>query len=524
MDPLSSLTLLEVAHKIKETIEKVGQNRTKLRQLASDVVCGIADIQEFCDAHREVHDVARARELRDALDSLTREFHSVLRRCERLSSQRGNTRFAKARASVSAWLNRDEIENDIIRLKEHVQACHIRFISFSSARTEQNVLLLLYEHRARTRQIDELIPDLLMDDEVSRPPHVLAIDRAANSDVMNLYLRHQLADLLPMVAQFLGTRTHWHEVPDQQHSILFDSFSDEDLSPSTIFRDTLFQVLHFCHLLRQPTPKTAQDVASALLDTALSLQFLGHTSDALSMATTSADLYGRLVEQNSAIEFSYHLANALNVMSKLASQFGNLDASLKASGEGMAVWTYLFGNSGMHRYAADVGFSILSHCHSLSEAGDHAQALEYCESAVALARQFANPSGERVRWDFSENYPSTFYSGSGGYRSLETAILESFYLGSLAIVHSHSASYEHAWIAGVQAIKCFQSILDSYPQADKHVGCGIFIDLLREDVVAASAPITRSPSRHRIAPRRSPSDQQDKQENRHPHHHPPSMA
>ncbi|KAL0960040.1 hypothetical protein HGRIS_011688 [Hohenbuehelia grisea] len=501
MDPLgASITLLEVAAKVKETIEKVGQNRARLRQLAADVESGIADIHRFCGAHRMAQDVSGARELHDALNSVSRELHYVLRRCEKISAQHGRTRFSKVRANVSAWLNRDEIENDIIRLKEQVQTCHLRFISFSSARTEHNVLLLLYEHRARARQIDGLVPGLLLSDEASNLPQLMSINMAEPGDVMYQYLRQQLTNFLPMVSEFVSTRTHWYEIPDEWHSTDFSlssSIYEDPRSPSTHFRDALLELLQTSRTLSDGTPTTVQYVASALFRLAGSLDELGQLSDALSAMTKAAELYGRLVEDNSAFEFSCHLGHSLKIMSTMTDDLDDEDTSLQLSEESIAVWTQILGTTGMERYSGDIAAAMLLHSYSLSCVGRAAQALEYCEMATNMARQLPNSSdgGLMVRWDWQGNAPVAFASGTAGYRSVDAAVIESFALFTLAMIRGELASYAEAWATGMQAIKCFETILDTYPESRWLMDCSSIVTNLREEAVAW-VPMIRSPSQH----------------------------
>ncbi|KAL0952476.1 hypothetical protein HGRIS_006740 [Hohenbuehelia grisea] len=519
MDPLSaSISLVEVAHKIKETIDKVSENRTRLRQLAADVVKGIVDIQEFCETHRRVQDVSGARELQDALDSVSRELHYVLRRCEKVYARYGGSRFGKARANFSAWFNRDEIVTDIVRLKEQVQSCHLRFISFSSARTEQNVLLLLYEHRARARQIDSLIPGLLTGNEASTSTHLFApIDMAEPGDVMYQYFQQRLSTVLPLVAEFNRTRTHWYEVPDKWHDCEFAPvIYHEQQSPTTIFGNALFRVLEASQLLNNSAQSTVQGIASVLYQLALSLDRLGDTSNALFAIRGAAELYGRLVEDNYTAEFLYHLAHALDLLSTYIED--DQEASLRASEEAMAVWTHLSGTVGMQHYAVHIVPSMLGYGARLGNAGRAAEALDCYQNAFLVAQQIPNSSGTypMIRWDQLDqlgDLPSGLSSSgrSESYRSFEAALTESLTLLVVASTHGQLASYSEARTMGMRALKGFELILDADSQSEWSVVGTEYVSIIRQEATSWMS-ISRMPSQQQARTRRRrPSVEQARQ-------------
>ncbi|KAL0959736.1 hypothetical protein HGRIS_011427 [Hohenbuehelia grisea] len=177
MDPISitafAIGLVDIASKVKDSIDKVAQNHTRLSQLADDVLRGMTDIKDFCDAHDKTQALAGATELRGALNAVATELNRAYKRCKIPELRATRTPFAKVLSKLSAWLNRAEIEADISRLREEVQTCHLRFISFSSARNERNILLVLHDQRVMMRQVDRLFQQMLLENrptEMNPPP------------------------------------------------------------------------------------------------------------------------------------------------------------------------------------------------------------------------------------------------------------------------------------------------------------------------------------------------------------------
>lgn len=53
---------------------------------------------------------------------------SVYQSCTTLTPARAEGRVAKIRAKVRAYRRRDEIEDEIVRLKDHINLCYTKFI------------------------------------------------------------------------------------------------------------------------------------------------------------------------------------------------------------------------------------------------------------------------------------------------------------------------------------------------------------------------------------------------------------
>ncbi|KDQ27040.1 hypothetical protein PLEOSDRAFT_1089956 [Pleurotus ostreatus PC15] len=73
MDPLSIttavLTLVDVALKIKDSVERVGKNRKQLLHLSEDILQTLYDLQDLCSARE--HALRGAPELHQSLNRLS---------------------------------------------------------------------------------------------------------------------------------------------------------------------------------------------------------------------------------------------------------------------------------------------------------------------------------------------------------------------------------------------------------------------------------------------------------------------
>jgi hypothetical protein len=61
------------------------------------------------------------------IDDTDSEMGQVLEHCLRSFPEPTGGRIATAKAHFKAWRKQSDIEADIVRLKERVQACHFRF-------------------------------------------------------------------------------------------------------------------------------------------------------------------------------------------------------------------------------------------------------------------------------------------------------------------------------------------------------------------------------------------------------------
>ncbi|KAJ7502533.1 hypothetical protein B0H11DRAFT_641918 [Mycena galericulata] len=152
MDPITATTtlitlatfikdLIEVGQSIKESIEKVSENRRQIRELTNDVLRSLADLANITRGNEDAY---QAPALLGALGDLKADMLHVLQTCRKISPAERSPGFRSFGSQFKVWMKRNEVEAKIRRLKEHVINCYIKFTAFSTARNEQ-----------RTARIDE---------------------------------------------------------------------------------------------------------------------------------------------------------------------------------------------------------------------------------------------------------------------------------------------------------------------------------------------------------------------------------
>ncbi|KAJ7696144.1 hypothetical protein B0H16DRAFT_843515 [Mycena metata] len=146
MDPITATTtiitlatfikdLIEVGQSIKHSIEKVRENRRRIRELATDVLRTLADLADLIRGEEDTFTAAPA--LLSALGNLKGEMIHVLSVCRKISPVERNVGFRAVGSRIKIWMKRDDLEEKIGRLKEHVNKCYLQFTAFSAARIEQ---------------------------------------------------------------------------------------------------------------------------------------------------------------------------------------------------------------------------------------------------------------------------------------------------------------------------------------------------------------------------------------------------
>ncbi|KAL0959725.1 hypothetical protein HGRIS_011417 [Hohenbuehelia grisea] len=502
MDPLSisiaAASLLKTAWACKESFEKVSRNRLRLQQLATDVVRGMSDIREFCETRQKTNDPTEAQDLRDSLDDITREMSYVHRRCEKLSFRHATkSPLSKARASVLAWLNHGELEAAISRLKERVLACHIRFLTFSSARTEQNVVLLLYEGRARTRQLDQLIGQRLLRDLAHGLPSPVAISEVAPPAEMCHYLRQKITDAIELVNHFTAQNVNWYEEPDEWHTMQCFADPSTQLPPSTtLYSTSLFIVLQTIQVLSlNPQIVSVQGITSSLSTLVQSLHDSAHDTHAALVATVAADLYGHLFENTHSNVFLYHLAWSVEYLSRITK---DIDDALKTGGEAVTAWAELYRSSRSHRYGAGLANSLGNYSIILSIAGRLGEALEYSQQSLALIRGIPSVSAESriVRWEGSGEAAVVLTSQRQLQRPMDIAWIEVHALHIYAWGLGACGQYSNAFLTGLEAINGFQALVETMPESCHAASWGIILG--HQDLVPSWVSIARSPSQRRL--------------------------
>ncbi|KAJ7637941.1 ankyrin repeat-containing domain protein [Mycena polygramma] len=134
------VTFGDLAIKIKESIEKVVDNKKNLDDLKKEVLDTVDKLTRLAE---ERGDKVPTGQLKTALDTLTKQLNGINTNCQTLTQSKGIPAFVKA------WFKRDEIEAEISRLKENRANCCTQFQLFSQIRTEGNTDWLINSDREK---------------------------------------------------------------------------------------------------------------------------------------------------------------------------------------------------------------------------------------------------------------------------------------------------------------------------------------------------------------------------------------
>ncbi|KAJ7608282.1 hypothetical protein DFH06DRAFT_1377559 [Mycena polygramma] len=129
-DPLAIIQeVFELGMAIKESIEKVADNKENLAELKKEVQDTVDELTRLA---RGCGDKVATEELKTALENLTEQLGMIDSKCQSLAQAKRK----KIPAFVQAWLKRDKIEAEIKKLKENRTNCYTQFLLLALARVE----------------------------------------------------------------------------------------------------------------------------------------------------------------------------------------------------------------------------------------------------------------------------------------------------------------------------------------------------------------------------------------------------
>ncbi|KAL6298117.1 hypothetical protein BKA93DRAFT_90888 [Sparassis latifolia] len=118
--------LQDLAQKIKETIERVPENRKKLRAVSANSVRHLVELEEVTRTHEG--DALMSPQLQDALTELRDELLRIHHHCwKHLGSQKRGLALLCSR--FKAWNDAKKLEGEMLSFESNVRACEMRFLS-----------------------------------------------------------------------------------------------------------------------------------------------------------------------------------------------------------------------------------------------------------------------------------------------------------------------------------------------------------------------------------------------------------
>ncbi|KAG5220338.1 Tetratricopeptide repeat family [Salix suchowensis] len=450
MDPLSItasiVTFIDIAKRIKSSVDKISQNRRTLKELTSNIVHELTEMQKLCQRREGVLDGSRLDyDLTLSLEDLQSELTDVLARCLKILEPRKQTRFRTVKSGFIAWIKNAEIEADISRLKDHVTSFHRRFTYITSMRMENSLLVVNAENRARMNRMEGLVSRLLIDSHISgiRPP--LFLDRASPDGIEFQFLRLQIQKIVDNLS-FISA----------SHTLAVDDFEGSYTRPG-------HQSSEIIQLLEsKPSSLSIPDGAEQLLDLGNYLWDLGLGDDAAAIDTWAITIYRTLMLGNNTAFMPYVAWGLLN----LASFRSGTQDGLNASKSAVSMYKAMVDTITTFDYSSHLPRAMRNHSVELFLNGLYDDSVESAKEALALQRKVSDSTplyDTWIQWEASGEEIVVFSSARHFQRSQNMAFEEGMCLQQLACSLAMVGRYNEALIAGNEAFNCYQALVANCP-------------------------------------------------------------
>ncbi|KAJ8507025.1 hypothetical protein ONZ45_g10566 [Pleurotus djamor] len=116
-----AMSVIEMGLKVKESIDELAQRRSRAKELASDILVDLLRIAGFCERNKSPLSAAALRPLCDSLDALNRDLHRFHKRCKAYEPKQGDAKFKRLASAFKLWMDSDEIEQSLVRIRERIQ-------------------------------------------------------------------------------------------------------------------------------------------------------------------------------------------------------------------------------------------------------------------------------------------------------------------------------------------------------------------------------------------------------------------
>ncbi|KAJ7482164.1 hypothetical protein B0H11DRAFT_1213073 [Mycena galericulata] len=405
MDPITATTtlitlatfikdLIEVGQNIKESIEKVSDNRRQIRELTNDVLRSLADLANLTRGHEDAY---QAPALLASLGDLKADTFHVLEICRKISPVKHSPGFRGFRSQLKVWMKRDEVEVEIRRLKEHVINCYTKFTAFSTARNEQ-----------RTARIDETtthIEDMLVETVNTtlrvEQTAVVLLETPFGQKIADRTMEIILSDPMhrSVESQYLSEQT-MRLIQSLQHlmkggHIIFDSnnvvhfFSD--LGPTTFVQPGLLS--HLVHrvlgmvliLQNNYTGVSMESLQYLMCSLGANLDYVGMTSKAIAWEVLAIQILEHFADCGQSVMVLPWLILSQHRLSVYYQRQLRYEMALQASQQALDIWQSLSEKHVRHTESGSMTIFVI-HSVNLQETGQQEMAVTIAQKAVALCR------------------------------------------------------------------------------------------------------------------------------------------
>ncbi|KAJ7233995.1 hypothetical protein C8J57DRAFT_1532037 [Mycena rebaudengoi] len=430
MDPITITTtvitlaafikdLIDVGQNIKRSIEKVGENRRRIRGLVDDILGTLAQLANLSRGHEDSFHV---QELLNALGDLKADMLHVLSVAKKISAPEPRSGFRGLQSQIKGWLERDDIEAQVKHLNKHVKKCYIQFTAFSAARiehasarientsvrVEQRLIVNSVEQQAKLQHLEGMMARMLVHTQfgqnvVNQTMEIIASD-PRHRTLESQYLSVQVMRLLDSLEKcttahlFHAKTPYWDPIKPLPLIFL------RPTSKAGVLHNILGVVLQIKH---SPTQLSLRDIANMLLNLGVKLSSLGVQSEAKASDTFSVKLFRYLASGENGVGALPQFADALCKLSRRYRYELRHDLAVDASRQSVELCHFL------SESAPDVDNRVLfltaSNIHSsnLRAAGQIDAAMSVARDALGICRSLLPKTLEfaSTRPDWASQYP-----------------------------------------------------------------------------------------------------------------------
>ncbi|KAJ7226289.1 hypothetical protein C8J57DRAFT_1731051 [Mycena rebaudengoi] len=314
--------LIDVGQNIRRSIEKVGENRRRIREVVDDILGTLVQLANFS---RGREDSFQAQELLDAIGNLKADMLHVLAVAQKISTREPRSGFRGLQSQFKNWLEREDVEAQVKRLNKHVKKCYIQFTAFSAARientsvrVEQRLITNSVEHHAKLQRLEGMVTRVLVQtqfglDVVNRTIEIIASDPDHES-IESQFLSLQAVRLVDAFQKYTASTYFQSEEPhwDPVEEPLKISFG-QPKSGLHILQKILTVMLQ---IEDHPTTLSTKDATEMLLELGGELSWSGLQSVATASSTLAVQVFRHLASGENFVGCLPRLAFALRGLSR----------------------------------------------------------------------------------------------------------------------------------------------------------------------------------------------------------------
>ncbi|KAL4256705.1 hypothetical protein AB1N83_012378 [Pleurotus pulmonarius] len=466
MDPLSItaaiVSFIDTAKRIKDYVDKIGQNRQILKELMEDVVEELTELQNLCQ-DRETRLNHLDYDSTWSLRKLQSELNIVLQRCLKLTEQRTAKKgLSSLKFYVIIWIKNNEIEGQILRLRDRVSSVHRRFnyiFSLRVERTENRLLVATSEHSSILHRLESLVSRLLINSHPSGTYPASVLDHTSNDAIEYQFLHLQVQRAVTLLRHISATYTFTTEETRGAEYFPYESDIPETLPPGTLMRSATIEALQILQLLEfEPAMLCLWEGAHHLMQLSNCLNKLALKDDAVAILTWLTTIYQTLMQRKSNTYLPYVTWGLWRLANLRYGTSEGLDTIRYA----VDICREMTATSQVE-HSSDLVTS-LCHCSShLLENGYFEDAVACTEEALAIQRKAPalqdDPNCPSVFWEASGDMHIAHSPSRTICRSYEMAVEEGVCLAMRTLSLVFAGRWSEGLIIATEAINCFDALI-----------------------------------------------------------------